>query len=116
VDEFIFSYFLTIIIETAVLFILLRQRHAPILIARNAIIASSLTLPFVWFAFPVLCSGFLGFGAGCWFLQTALAEIFAVVAETAVYQKLFSGMCWKSAFFLSLTCNAVSFGVGLALI
>lgn len=108
-DEFVFSYFLTIVIETAVLFLLLRQRYAPTLIARNAIIASTLTLPFVWFVFPFL-------GLGSWVLQTMLAEIFAVVAEAVVYQRLFAQISWKDAFLTSLLCNGISFSAGIILL
>jgi len=132
VIDFIFSYFLTIAIETTTIFLMLRHRYPAALIARNAIIASSLTLPFVWFVFPFFNPGswvsglFLPFGQisrnlfdssiGSWVLQTMLAEIFAVVAEAVLYQRLFAQISWKDALVASLVCNGISFSFGIILL
>jgi len=107
-DEFLVAYALTLAIETTALFLLLRSRYGAALITRNSIIASSLTLPFVWFVFPVL-------GLGSWALQTAAAEIFAFAVEAGVYRALFPKMGWANALKVSFVCNAASFLVGLAL-
>jgi len=130
--DFFLSYFLTILIESAILVLLIRKKYDSKLIIRNAIIASSLTLPFVWFVFPLFnlepwVSGlFLPIGQisrnlfdssiGSWVLQTMLAEIFAVVAEAVVYQRLFAQISWKDAFLTSLLCNGISFSAGIILL
>ena len=103
--DFLIAYFLTISIEAVILFFILRTRYAPLEITKNAIIASSLTLPFVWFLFPTLGLD--------WFAQTALAEAFAVIVETGIYAALFPCLKRMDAFFASFVCNAVSFGIGL---
>lgn len=94
-------------IEASVLFFILRKGYGPIEITKNAIAASSLTLPFVWFFFPALGLG--------WAMQTALAETFAVIAEGGVYAALFPRLKLADAMLASLACNCVSFGIGLAL-
>lgn len=110
--DFLLSYFLTILIEGLVLYLLLCKRYGARLIVSSAIIASSLTIPFVWFLFPVFGFQFPVLGFGSWVVQTALAEIFAVIVETGVYHILFVKISWKNAFFASLICNATSFGIG----
>jgi hypothetical protein len=106
--DFIQAYFLTIIIEYAILFLLLRKKQTEKLITRNAIIASSITLPFVWFVFPIL-----GFG---WEIQTAFAELFAFSIEAVAYRFLFNGISYKDAIIASLLCNSTSFILGLILL
>jgi len=105
--DFPAAYALTVCIEAAALFLLLRDRYGAGLIARNAVLASTLTLPFVWFAFP-----HLGFG---WGLQTAIAEAFAAAAEAGVYALAFPKMTPKDAVLASVLCNWASFITGLAL-
>jgi hypothetical protein len=104
---FAVAYALTLLVETVVLFLLLRG-YPTGLIIRNSIIASSLTLPFVWFLFPV-------FGLAYW-MQLAASEGFAFAAETAVYAWLFRGMKLNDAAVASLLCNAASFLIGLVLL
>ncbi|MFH0737751.1 MAG: hypothetical protein V1827_04065 [Candidatus Micrarchaeota archaeon] len=105
--DFFSALALTIAVEGAVLYLLHRDRHATPVIARNAVIASSLTLPFVWFAFPAL-----GFG---WGVQTAISETFALAAEAVFYRYAFAKMPWKEAILTSAMCNWTSFVIGLAL-
>ena len=109
--DFIHAYVLTILVETLLLFILLRKRYPATTIIRNSVVANSLTLPFVWFALPVLGS-MLGLG---WALQTAAAELFAFGAEAAVYRVLFRKMDWADAVRVSFACNLLSFALGLVL-
>jgi uncharacterized protein (DUF2062 family) len=71
------------------------------------LIANSITLPFVWFVFPLLGLG--------WALQTALAELFAFVCEAIFYKIAFAKIGWKDAFMVSLACNSFSFVTGLLL-
>lgn len=100
---------LTVLVEAPALFLILRARYGPLEIAKNAVIASSLTLPFVWFFFPAL--------GLAWVPQTALAEAFAFLTEAVVYRFLFPapGIGWKDALIASLACNALSFCAGLLL-
>lgn len=104
--NFLAAYLLTLAIEAVMLFLLLRHRYDLFLIARNAAIASSLTLPFVWFFF---------FNLGLpWGLQAAMAEVFAVLVESAVYATLFKKITLRDAFLVSAACNWASFIFGLA--
>ena len=111
--DFIRAYFVTIIIEYAILFLLLKKRQDAGLITRNAIIASSLTLPFVWFVFPVLGFESWNFGLDPWIVQTAIAELFAFSIEAVAYRFLFNRISWKDAVIASLLCNSTSFIIGL---
>jgi len=105
---FIEAYVLTIAIETAVLYLslyhILGKRYEARLIIRNSIIASSLTLPFVWFFFPRIGLGYP--------LSLALSELFAFGAESAVYRFLFPRMDWRDAMIASFICNLSSFLFG----
>jgi len=105
--SFIFAYALTLIVETCMLFLLLHKRYDARTIMLNSMIANSITLPFVWFAFPLLGMD--------WAAQTAIAEIFAFMCEAAFYKKAFIGISWKEAMFVSLACNSLSFVAGFML-
>ncbi len=105
--DFFQAYCLTLAVEGIVLFILLRSRYAALLIAKNAFVASTLTLPFVWFVFPRL-----GMAWGLWI---AVSEAFAVVAESGVYFLLFKRLGARDAFLASAACNLASFLAGLAI-
>jgi hypothetical protein len=106
--EFLLSFILTILIEGIILIILLSKDYDKMIIARNAVIASSLTLPFVWFLFPLLGLD--------WILQTTASELFAFVVETVIFLLLFTKMSWKQAIVASLLANAGSFLFGLVLL
>jgi uncharacterized protein (DUF2062 family) len=103
--DFASAYIVTVAVETVLLFLLLHKRYPAWLIARNSITANSLTLPFVWFAFPAF-----GFG---WLIGTSIAELFAFGVEAAVYRWLFGKIGWEDAILASLVCNAASLAVGL---
>jgi hypothetical protein len=105
--DFASAYALAIAVETVALFLLLRKEYRATLIVRNSIIANTLTLPFVWFAFPLLPLS--------WFAYTALAELFAFSAEATAYKLLFKKMVWKKAVLVSLVCNLLSLAAGLIL-
>jgi hypothetical protein len=107
---FALAYFFTIVIETALLLAILGKRFPAHLIARNSLIASTITLPFVWFVFPSLMGPGFGYTA-----QIAVSELFAFVGEAALYWKLFPGLKPKDAIIASLICNTGSFLIGLAL-
>jgi hypothetical protein len=74
---------------------------------RNSVIASTLTLPFVWFFFFNLDLP--------WGLQTAMAEVFAVLVECGVYAILFKKIMLRDAILASAACNWASFIFGLAI-
>jgi hypothetical protein len=105
--DFLSAYALTVSIEAVALYLLLRREYGAALIARNAVLASSLTLPFVWFAFPALGLP--------WGLQTAAAEAFAAVSEAGFYAFAFNGMKTRDALLASVLCNWASFIIGLAI-
>jgi len=68
-------------------------------------LASLITLPAVWFLFPLLPVSAL------WVI--ALAEVFAVAAEALLLVAVGRGVVrWTHAVFISLVMNAVSFGIG----
>lgn len=102
--EFLFAYVLTLILETSLAIIILSDTYPKIRIVFNSIIANTITLPFVWFFFP-----FIGFS---YLLGFFISELFAIILESFIYQKLFS-MRYVAAFKISLICNAVSLSVGL---
>ncbi|MDD5339694.1 MAG: hypothetical protein PHV13_00410 [Candidatus ainarchaeum sp.] len=105
--DFLQAYCLTLIVEGAVLFILLRSRYAAALIAKNTFVASTLTLPLVWFVFPRL--------GMAWSLQVAISEVFAVAAESGAYLLLFKKLGARDAVLVSAACNLASFLAGMAI-
>jgi hypothetical protein len=105
--DFAAAYALTVSIEAVALFLLFRRQYGAMLIARNAVLASSLTLPFVWLVFPAMGLG--------WGLQTAAAEAFATLTEAGLYAVAFRGIRPKDALLASVLCNWCSFITGLAL-
>ncbi|MBI5134290.1 MAG: hypothetical protein HZA81_02810 [Candidatus Taylorbacteria bacterium] len=68
-----------------------------------AILASSLTLPYLWFVLPE----FFGFA---WY--STLGEAVIVAIEALVYKQLL-GLKIKDALFVSFVANAASVSVGL---
>ncbi len=99
------AFLLTLVLETAVLFLLLRKKYPAGEIALNSALANAMTHPLVWFLFPLV-------GLGYW-TQLGLSELFAFSAETVLFSRMFKGMQLKEAALLSLAANAVSFGAGL---
>ncbi len=108
--NFLISLALTIVIETAVLWFLLRKIYARdfkkvpgSLLVFSGILTSASTLPYVWFIVPLFTNPST---------FTPVAETFALVIEAIEYRFLLdTGL--KKAFLISLACNAVSFLVGL---
>lgn len=67
-------------------------------------IATMLTLPYVWFIFPAFIT------IKVWYILAS--EVFAFIAEAIIYFLLLR--CnFRQALFISLACNACSFGLGL---
>ncbi|VVC04479.1 Uncharacterised protein [Candidatus Bilamarchaeum dharawalense] len=105
--NFIAAYTLTVLIETVALFILLRKKYETTTILKNGFVASTVTLPFVWFVFPLL-----GFG---WTLTFVFSEVFAIVVEAIWYKLAFKQMGYGNSLVLSLICNLLSIVAGLLL-
>ncbi len=112
--KFFFYSACTIVIETVVLFLLIRKGFKidgstvatkKIIIA--GIFASMITLPYVWYILPILVYWSYG-------LQVIFSEVLAVVVE-ALFYGLFLIPRWKRAIVLSVICNAVSFFLMLLL-
>ena len=101
--NFILAYFFTIFIEGVVVFLLLRKKYNWTKIIRNVVFASSVTLPLVWFVFPLL--------PVVWIVYVIIAEVFVVISETIIYKILFK-MEWKAAFVISFIANLISFVIG----
>ncbi|MFH1221723.1 MAG: hypothetical protein V1492_01425 [Candidatus Micrarchaeota archaeon] len=105
--QFIQAYFLTILLETVLLFLLLRNRYPAKAILFNSLIVNTLTLPAVWFLFPLLGLSYA--------FYLFVAEGFAFSAEAVLYALLFEKIDWRVAVFCSFTCNLLSFAVGALL-
>lgn len=103
------SGFLTTLgIETVIASIFLAAFHLPRTVLGLVPLASLITLPLVWFAFPLLpiSSGWV----------IAASEVSAVLLEAAlIFFALFRRISFRQLFSLSLVMNAVSFGIGLLL-
>jgi hypothetical protein len=108
--KFLISLALTIGLETAALYLLLRfplrykKESIPArMIIFAGFIVSFATLPYVWFIIP-------------FFLRTYIAwviagESFAFILEGIFYNFILK-VSWKHAFLLSFACNAFSFLAG----
>ena len=107
--EFLFSLLLTIIVETLVLFFVVKyffklKRISNSLLIFLGIFCSFATLPYLWFIFPL-------------FLETRnifilFGEFLVVLIESIIYYFVLK-VGWKKAVVLSLVCNLASFLVGL---
>lgn len=102
------GFLATLGIETIVAGIFLAAFHLPRTVLGFVPLASLITLPLVWFAFPLLpvASG----------LVMAAAEITAVLLEAAfIFFAAFRRIPFRLVLLLSLVMNAISFGIGLLL-
>ena len=108
--HFLRALALTVFVETILLFLIVRRFYklpeaqlSRVLLFIGGVLASSATLPYVWFVFPAFIQNRT--------FYTIAAESFAVIAETAIFIILFR-MGWKKALLLSACCNAGSFIAG----
>lgn len=76
---------------------------------RNALLASTITHPFVWFLFPYLT---VWFGIA-WVTTAIVSEIFAWVVEAVFHKRVRSALSWRRAFLVSLVANGTSVSLGL---
>ncbi len=107
--EFLKALLLTITIETIALIALAKfvfkeiEFRLPKLIF-TGIIVSGLTLPYLWFIFPVFLHSR--------YLYIILGEISVVFIEAICYYFIL-GTNIKTSIYLSFICNTLSFGLGL---
>lgn len=108
-QKFLLSLFLTLIIEVPVVFILVRYiyKYKNIKISTIffvGILASTLTLPYLWFVLPAFVFDRI--------IYLVLGETLVVLAETVIYFKLLK-LKLLDAFIVSLLANIVSAVLGL---
>jgi len=104
---FLFSLLFTVIIETIILLILaicLKLKNGKIELIFLGIIASSLTLPYLWFVLPFFLQSYL--------VYVIVGEISVTLIEALFYMFVLK-TSFKDALILSVVCNAVSFCLGL---
>lgn len=109
VHRLITSLFFTVVVETLIIYLLLKfvfkEKHLTgkqIVLA--GIFASFATIPYVWFVFPNLMD---------WPRNVSLiySELFVFMVE-AIFYKIFFKTSWFISLFLSLIANIVSFTLG----
>jgi hypothetical protein len=102
--RWLFAFVFTQLVEMGVYVQALpaRPRHERLAIAFGA---SAITHPAVWYIIPDVGASY---GLG-WWATVAIAEVFAVVVETA----WLAAFGVRRAFFWSLAANATSFSLGL---
>ena len=107
VANWLWAFAITIVVELAIAVPLLAPVE-PRLSRRAAavVLASLATHPLVWFLFPGLA---LAGGA-----RLALSEVWAVLAELAIYRIVWPALSFRRAALVSLAANAASFLAGLA--
>ena len=105
--HFLFALFITIAIETLVVFLLLYKDVGFFKRVSAGILPTALTLPYIWFVFPA----FLGMGE----FYRWVSEIFAVIIEAWMICLIASISLYR-AFFISLTANVASFIIGMIIL
>lgn len=106
---FLKSLFLTVFIETVVLFLFFRfvvklGNTSIYRLITTGIIASMTTLPYLWFILPNFIDQRI------WYV--IVGESFAILVETLIIGVILRVNLLKS-FLSSLTCNMISFLIGL---
>jgi hypothetical protein len=108
--RFLYALLFSLLIETTVLYILLRkiwpkkfQKLSTPMIIFSGIITTLSTLPMIWFVLPLFTNTVT---------YAPVAETIAVLVEAIEYRVLLQ-TTMKRALWISLTCNMVSFLIGL---
>jgi hypothetical protein len=106
--QFLLSLLFTIVIETIVVFIISKfifkyDFKRQLNVMKGCVLASALTLPYLWFVIPpyIVANYYLIFG-----------ELFVVIIEIIIY-KIFSKANWIQAIVFSIATNVISFLLGL---
>ena len=106
--RFLISLFLTLTIEVPILFFLIRffyknKTISSKKIISSGVIASTLTLPYLWFVLsPYINSNYYVY----------IGEVLILCFEALIYNQ-FLELNIKKSFIVSLICNVVSFVIGL---
>jgi hypothetical protein len=111
VHHFIVNWAITLLIETPI-FILLVRCYFKILakdislsrLILGGIFASTITIPWVWFIFPVLFYNSIP-------LAVAIAEVLTFIVEAVFYWLAFR-LPWRQAIIISFFANLASFAIG----
>ena len=111
-QKFLFSLFLTLIVEIPIAVFLVKYlyKHKEIKISKiifTGFIASALTLPYFWFVLPVYISNRS--------LYIVIGEVLIILIETIIY-KQFLELKLPKAFVISLIANISSILLGLMII
>lgn len=106
---FLKALLLTIIVETAVLFLLFKLYFKTLKISNwilllTGILATLATLPYLWFIFPLFIHVKL------WYI--VVSELSAIVIESVIILGLLK-INYPKALLVSFVCNATSYLIGL---
>jgi len=108
--RFLLSLGLTLLIEVPALFILTRffvaHKVTPAEVLFTSILASSLTLPYLWFVLPPYVNA-------SYYLQ--IGEAAVIIVEALIIQRLLKVDILRSLL-ISAAANMASFAVGLAVL
>jgi hypothetical protein len=100
------AFGLTLVVELAIALPLLAPVEPRLSRRASAVLAANLaTHPLVWFLFPGLA-----IGAGA---RLALSEVWAVLAELAIYRIVWPALSIRRATMVSAAANAASLVAGL---
>jgi hypothetical protein len=105
--RFLIALFLTVVIEAIVLVLIMRyffkiKKISIFQIVFVGILASALTLPYLWFVLPNYLNGYY---------YILIGELAVAVLEGVIYWRIFNLRFYK-ALTLSLIANAVSLSLG----
>jgi hypothetical protein len=107
--DFLKSLLYTVLIETIVLYIIIRFafRGSEIkiwIIILAGITATCATMPYLWFIFPLFLITKL--------FYTVFSELFAIISESFILLGLLR-IGYLKSLIISIVCNLVSYGCGL---
>jgi len=105
---FLFSLFLTLIIEIPILFLIVKYifkiKVKNSLLLFSGFFASFATLPYIWFIFPLFLKTY--------FSYTILGELIVFLLESIILYFMLN-LNIKKALIASFICNFISFTLGL---
>ena len=109
--KFLYSLFVTLFIEIPIVIVFIKRiyKYSEIDISKIifvGFIASVLTLPYLWFIFPLYISN------GNLFI--VIGELLVIVAESLIYNQLL-GIKFSKSFLISLIANVASALIGVLL-
>ena len=112
--EFLLALVLTVIIETIVLFIIVRKlfkinkkKISNSILIFLGIFCSFSTLPYLWYILPFFIKDYFYF--------VLIGEIFVILIESLIYYFVLK-LNYKRSFIISLICNLASFLIGTLIV